>query len=75
VNKLAVVDGCDSCPNVWWYLGVDPCCLLMDKRPCNSDNNIELWCPLPNAPTEELGAQPLQQTTAKVSRKPKLPKR
>lgn len=58
MNRLAVVDGCESCPNVWWYLGTTPCCLLMNKRPCYSkdmdeNENIPEWCPLPVAPQQE----------------------
>jgi hypothetical protein len=51
MKKLAEVTACDNCPNVWWYLGRDPCCLLMNKRECYKDTkeeeNIPQWCPLP----------------------------
>ena len=56
MKRLAEVSSCDSCPNVWWYLGIDPCCILMDKKPCYKnekdmaeDENIPAWCPLPYA--------------------------
>jgi len=54
MNRLAEVSACDSCPNVWMYLGVDPCCLLMNKKPCYDkdmaeEENIPAWCPLPYA--------------------------
>ena len=54
--KLAIVTACDNCPNNWFYLGVDCCCLLMDKKRCYDnendfkfDENIPSWCPLPDA--------------------------
>jgi len=62
MNKLAVVTSCDSCPNNWFYLGVDCCCLLMNKKPCydnesdftEENENIPIWCPLPNSSTEQV---------------------
>ncbi len=59
MRKVITVDSCEDCKFVWWYLGVDACCSLMNKKGCFDDKsalveneNQPSWCPLPNASDE-----------------------
>lgn len=62
MKKVDIIETCEVCSNVWWYLGTTPCCILMDRKPCwdglPEDQEIPDWCPLPTANEE-----PVQQHT------------
>ena len=59
--RLAKVTMCDDCPEAWFYLGMDCCCILMNNKRCfddvnalMEDENIPDWCPLPLAKEGDL---------------------
>lgn len=66
-KKIDIIDECENCSHVWWYLGTTECCLLMDKKPCYKDQNyddavIPPWCPLSDAsPDTELKQYELEK--------------
>lgn len=51
-QKIDIIHDCDDCSHVWFYLGVDPCCLLKDKKRIDykkleeENEGIPDWCPL-----------------------------
>lgn len=54
-RKIDIIEECEDCSHIWWYLGTTECCLLMNKKRCEltDDNLIPDWCPLPDAKLEE----------------------
>jgi len=53
-RKVITITSCENCRFVWLYLGLDECCLLLNKKriPLDDDNEIPSWCPLKDAPQE-----------------------
>ena len=53
MSKVIVIDDCDDCKFVYFYLGADACCRLMNRRRCyddlNENENLPNWCPLQEA--------------------------
>lgn len=57
--KSVIIEYCEDCPFVWWYLGTTECCILNDKKRCCTDEEMRIpnWCPLPNAQQKAVDAQ------------------
>ena len=53
MRKIITINDCEECKFVWYYLGIDACCILENKKhiPLNEDG-IPEWCPLLNASKE-----------------------
>lgn len=61
MKKVVVIEDCEHCKFVWYYLGIDTCCLLMNKKYIG-DDGIPAFCPLHDATQEEIDRQ-LKLTT------------